>query len=55
MAKKPDNEFIDWICEEVGLSKQQRRLLHDDITRQRLTKKEIMEQAREIKELYPRK
>jgi hypothetical protein len=55
MGKKADNAFIDWVCDEIDLSKQQRRLLHLDITGQRLTKKEILERAQEIKELYPRK
>ncbi len=55
MGKKPDNKFIDWVCLEVGLSDWQRELLHEDITKQQFTKKEILELAAEIKELYPRK
>jgi hypothetical protein len=55
MVRKHDNRFIDWVCRKAGLSLQQRDLLHEDISREGLTKKEILERAKEIKELYPRK
>ena len=55
MAKKQDNKFIDWVCDKLGLSDDQRELLHERITRQRLSKKEILEAAEEIKTDFPNK
>ena len=37
----------------MGLSRKQRRTLHREITGQHLTMQEILELAREIKELCP--
>jgi hypothetical protein len=54
MSKK-DIKEIDRIVKEEGLSKGQRRLLHEEITGQQLSLEEIREIARQIKELYPNK
>jgi len=54
MSKK-DIKEIDRIVREEGLSREQRRLLHEEITGRDLTLDEIREIAREIKELYPNK
>jgi hypothetical protein len=40
---------------EEGLSREQRRLLHEEISGQELSREEIREVARQIKELYPNK
>jgi hypothetical protein len=53
--RKRDIKEIDRIVKEEGLSREQRRLLHDEITGQDLSLEEIREIAREIKELYPNK
>ena len=55
MARKADIKAIDRIVNEVGLTKGQRRLLHDEITGQNYSLEEIREIALEIKELYPNK
>ncbi len=55
MQCRDDIRKIDRIVKEEGLSKEQRRLLHDEITGQDLSLDEIREIAREIKELYPNK
>ena len=55
MAKKPDVKQIDRIVKEEGLTKGQRRILHDEITGQELTLEEIREIAKEVKRLYPNK
>ena len=46
---------IDRIVREEGLTKGQRRLLHEEISGQQLSLEEIRRIAREIKELYPNK
>lgn len=53
MPRKPDIREIDRIVKEEGLSREQRRLLHDEITGQDLSLDEIREIAREIKKFYP--
>ncbi|HXG08696.1 MAG TPA: hypothetical protein VNK04_02810 [Gemmataceae bacterium] len=53
--RKPDIKEIDRIVNEEGLSREQRRMLHEEITGQNLSLEEIREIAREIKELYPNK
>ena len=53
MARKLEIKAIDRIVREVGLSRAQRRLLHDEITRQNLSLKKIREIAEEIKERHP--
>ena len=56
MARKADLALIDEIAKDVGgLTKPQRRLLHDAITKQKYTPEEIKDIAQEIKELYPNK
>ena len=55
MSKKEDNRFIDWVCDDQRLSPGQRKLLHERITGQRMSKREILEEAREVRELYPNK
>ncbi len=53
--RKHDITEIDRIVKEEGLSREQRRLLHEEITGQDLTIEKIREIAREIKQLYPNK
>jgi hypothetical protein len=55
MARKQDIRDIDRIVKEEDLSREQRRMLHDEITGQQLSLEEIREIARQIKELYPNK
>jgi hypothetical protein len=54
MARKVDIKELDRIVREVGLSKAQRRLLHDEITKQNYSLEEIRKIAEEIKRLYPK-
>lgn len=49
-SRKDDIKQIDRIAEAVGLDRDQRRRLHDEITKQGLDLSEIEEIAREIKE-----
>ncbi len=53
--RKDDIKEIDRIVSEEGLSREQRRLLHEEISGQELSLEEIREIAKEIKELYPNK
>jgi hypothetical protein len=53
--RKADIKAIDRVVQEEGLSREQRRLLHEEITGRQLSLDEIREIAREIKALYPRK
>ena len=55
MARKLDIKEFDRIVREVGLSRAQRRILHDEITKQNLSLEEIRRIAEEIKKLYPNK
>jgi hypothetical protein len=56
MGKKPDIQAIDRIVKEEGLTRAQRRLLHDENRKQPgLSLDELRELAREIKRLYPHK
>jgi hypothetical protein len=52
---KADIKEIDRIVKEEGLSHEQRRLLHREITGQGMTFEEIRAIAKEIKKLYPNK
>jgi len=52
---KQDIKEINRIVKEEGLSREQRRLLHEEISGQNLSLEEIREIAREIKKLYPNK
>lgn len=53
--RKRDIKEIDRIVSEEGLSREQRRHLHDEISGQDLSLEEIRDIAREIKTLYPNK
>lgn len=53
MVKKPDIQFIDFVQKKFELTDKQRRMLHEAISGQRLSKKEIEETAQFIKETYP--
>jgi len=55
MGRKKDIKQIDAIVREVGLTKGQRRILHEAISGRQLSYQEILEEAREVKELYPNK
>jgi hypothetical protein len=55
MTRKQDIKEIDRIVKELQLSKGQRRLLHEEISGQDLSRDEIKEIARQIKELYRNK
>jgi hypothetical protein len=55
MSRKDDIKQIDRIVKEEELSREQPRLLHDEISGQGLSLDEIREIAREIKRLYPNK
>jgi hypothetical protein len=48
MARKADIKQIDRLVKELGLNKEQRRLLHDEITGQYLTFDEIRAIAEDI-------
>lgn len=52
---KQDIKEIDRIVQEEGLSREQRRLLHDEITGQDFSLEDIRQIAKDIKELYPNK
>jgi len=53
-ARKPDVGFVDSVVRDVGLNKEQRRMLHDEITGQNYSKEEIRETAKMIKESFPK-
>jgi hypothetical protein len=55
MARKPDLKQIDRIVKKLKLSKEQRRLLHEEIAGQNYSLREIQEIAKQIKKLYPHK
>ena len=48
MAKKEDVRWVDYLVKKYGLSRQQRRELHDDITKKNYTKEEIEDMAKDI-------
>lgn len=49
-ARKADLRFIDYLEKKYGLSKDQRRELHEAISRRGLSREEIEEEARWISE-----
>jgi hypothetical protein len=53
--RKADIRQIDRIVQEEGLSREQRRMLHEEITGQQFSLEEIRGIAKQIKELYPNK
>jgi RHS repeat-associated protein len=55
MARKSDIKLIDRIVKKLKLSKTQIRMLHDEITGQNLTPKEIEEIADYIRRNFPNK
>jgi hypothetical protein len=55
MVRKDDIRLVDTVARKVGLSKEQRRLLHRAIAGQYLKYGEILEEAKMIKRAYPRK
>jgi hypothetical protein len=55
MPRKRDTRQIDFVMRKFGLFRGQRHKLHDEITRMNMSLKEILEKAREIKNLYPEK
>lgn len=55
MPRKKDIKLVDSIVRKLRLSQDQRELLHEVITRQGLTYREILQIAKEIKREYPRK
>ena len=55
MVRKLDIKAIDQIVKDVGLSRVQRRLLHDEITKQNFSLEEIRRIAEEIRKLNPNK
>ena len=55
MPRKLYIKAIDRIVTELDLTKAQRRLLHDEITKQGFTLEKILEIAKEIKRIYPNK
>ena len=55
LAKKPDIRFADYLQKKYGLTDAQRRALHDAITRQGLTNKEIEAEAAEMARLNQEK
>jgi len=55
MVRKRDIKEIDAIVRELGLSREQRQLLHDEIHGQGLTHQEIRRRAEGILQDYPGK
>jgi hypothetical protein len=55
MPRKPDIKEIDRIVKDVGLSRGQRRMLHDATAGQGLSLEEIRDIAKFIKAHYPNK
>jgi hypothetical protein len=60
IAAKADIKLINWIVRKEGLSLAQRELLHEEInaiTRMggKITKDEIIDLAKQIKQDYPKK
>jgi len=53
-ARKSDIQEIDRIAKEFDLSREQRRILHDEITGRSLSIDEIREIAKEISEQMPK-
>jgi hypothetical protein len=58
MVRKGDIKLVDEIARRVGLSDDQRELLHEEFRRyylEDLTYREILELARQIKQDFPNK
>lgn len=54
MVRKRVIRLIDDVVKRVGLSDEQRELLHDAIHGRRLTHQEILQEAKDIKRDYPK-
>ncbi|NJN16641.1 MAG: hypothetical protein HC822_10390 [Oscillochloris sp.] len=48
MARKDDLRYIDYLARKYNLTREQRRRLHDEITKQNLSREEIREIAEDI-------
>ena len=55
MVRKNDIKLIDTIVRIVGLTRGQRRLLHDEISGRDLNYRQILQEAKDIKRRFPRK
>jgi len=55
MARKAETKFIDHLAKKLGLTRAQRRLMHDEITKGNLTREEIKSVAEQTKKQYPNK
>jgi hypothetical protein len=59
VVRKRDIRIVDQIVQQVGLSREQRRLLHDEMSRERLgrdhERHEILKLAQQILHDYPGK
>lgn len=59
MPRKPDLRMIDCVVKELGISRELRRLLHDEMAKRKLdqdlSEDEVREIAKEIQCLYPNK
>jgi hypothetical protein len=47
-TRKEDIRHIDKLCKQLRLTRTQRRLLHDEITRQQFTREEIRQIAQDL-------
>ncbi len=54
MARKPDIKQVDRIVRDLELNRDQRRLLHDEITKQDLSIEEIRAIAEDIAQQFPK-
>ena len=55
MTSKRDIRQVNAVVRKLRLSKEQRRLLHEELRGQDLTHAEILERARDIRRDYPGK
>jgi hypothetical protein len=53
MVRKDDTRQVDSIARKLKLSREQRRLLHDEIHGRSLTYREILEEAEQILRDHP--
>ena len=55
MGRKDDTKQIDAIAAKAGLTKGQRRILHEWISGQDMSYRDILEVAYDVKKLFPNK
>lgn len=55
MSRESEKKVIDRLVKELEMSKAARRMLHDEITRQKYSEEVIREIAEMIKRLFPNK